>query len=114
MDFDCRDIVIYDDDGGAVYSGPRFFRCKIGGCERLMTHRLVHEHVACPGRIPGVICGNRQWKPAMNVSEQEQAQILSGEIPTFDWEMDLITEKVRMIPVAGPMPKVIYKEGVGE
>ncbi len=114
MNFDCRDIVIYDDDGSAVYSGPRFFRCRIGGCEKLMTHRMVHEHVRCPGRIPGVICGNGHWKPAMNVSDAEQAGILSGEIPTFDWEMDLITERVEMIPVAGPKPRPFGIEGVGE
>lgn len=100
MNFDCtKDLIIWEDDGVTVkYQGPRFLRCNRGGCDTLITHKMLEFYNGtCPGRIPGVLCGHRRFKPALNVSPEEQEKLLSGEIMAFGWEMLLIKEEVEVI-----------------
>jgi len=98
MDFTCYDVVTFDDKGVRQGQTPRFLRCDRGGCDLLITRAMLEQHRGCcPGRTPGVSCGNRKYRPATNVTEDEQQKILSGEIPTPKWEMQLITGEITPI-----------------
>lgn len=95
MDWECRDIVVFDDNGVAVYRGPRFLRCsRQVECGKIMTHGLL----SCAGQCE---CGNRRFMPALKVLEAERAAILSGEIPTLVWELAMIEGQIQEIHVNG-------------
>ena len=84
MDWECKDIVVYDDGGAAVYRGPRFLRCsRQTECGTLVTHGMLAREGKC-------VCGSRKFNPALKVKPDEQEQILLGQIPLLDWEKALI------------------------
>lgn len=95
MNFSCDNITLYGDDGVAIHSGPRFYRCTKGGCGQLFTNGSIEKS---GGRCH---CGHYRLQPAEIVMEEEQALILDGTIATFDWEMALIIGDeavVQMLP----------------
>ena len=95
MDWECRDVVIYDDDGVAVYQGPRFLRCNRSlECGAVMTHARLQALGRC-------VCGNRRFVPALKVMEAEREDILAGVIPTLEWEMKMIEGKLEEINTSG-------------
>lgn len=95
MDWECRDIILYDDDGVAVYSGPRFLRCsRHAECGQLVTHGLLQQAGQCS-------CGNRKFNPALKVSLAERVSIIDGVIPVLDWERSMIEGAMQEIKLGG-------------
>lgn len=92
MDWECRDIILYGDDGRAVYNGPRFLRCTYEAeCGELMTHgRLQAQAGRCS-------CGGNRFRPARKVLPHEREAILMGTIALLDWEQDIINEKMQEV-----------------
>jgi predicted nucleic acid-binding Zn-ribbon protein len=91
MDWECRDIILYRDDGVAIYNGPRFLRCtRSVECGELMTHGKLQAQGACS-------CGGRRFNPALKVLPAEREAILMGDIPLLDWERDMLEEKMREV-----------------
>lgn len=76
--FECGDILVRNDDGSILYRGPRFLRCPLSECGRLVTHGQVQEG--------GCICGGRRFRAAVKVTEVEQKQLLAGAFPLVEWE----------------------------
>jgi 2-polyprenyl-3-methyl-5-hydroxy-6-metoxy-1,4-benzoquinol methylase len=95
VNFNCDNITLYGDDGAAVFSGPRFYRCARGGCGQLYTNGSIEKtNGFCH-------CGSNRIQSATHVTLDEQEQLLSGTIPTFDWEMDLIRESGETVQMLG-------------
>ena len=91
MDWECRDIVVYGDDGVAVYRGPRFLRCsRQAECGALITHGLLKKLKRC-------VCGNIRFNAALRVKPEEQDKILMGEVPLLEWERAMIEGTLKEI-----------------
>lgn len=92
LDWECRDVVIYNDDGVAIYNGPRFLRCtKQVECGELATHGKLR---ATQGRCS---CGGYRYNPALKVLPHEREAILMGQIPLLDWERCIIERKMKEV-----------------
>ena len=87
MDFRCYDVAVRDDDGEEIYSGPRFYRCVVPDCRKLITNGWIASGNPC-------ICGGRRLSPATNLSDQEKDSLEKGFYVLLDWEQELLEKGV--------------------
>lgn len=79
---DCEDLVVRDDEGVVLYSGPKYLRCKRAECSELVTHGMAHAG--------GCWCGNRRLGVALKLTTTEKALLKRGYYPLCAWEQALI------------------------
>ena len=63
--FECGDVIVRNDDGQIIFSGPRFLRCGYAECNSLVTHGMIQEHGGC-------VCGGKRVRQAVKVTPDEE------------------------------------------